>query len=356
MKVIRVILVIINVIAALGLVLTTTAGWVAPSRSAVPSLLAFAYLPMLMLNVLIVVMWLLMKRWEALISIAAIAVRWSMVGMYIQVGGTAKQPDREQHPQMVSLMTYNVHQFRGSEVEGTASDEYAGEFIDMVRREGPDVLCLQEFCHTKHQNVTDSLVLMGYNHYHGSHTAKRGAPYGTVVFSRHPITFVKNIDSEKVLVELMLNSGGRMRVCNLHMDSYSFDNSDREKIEQMRKGEVDSTSRRTLKKVKETILNHEEEWQHRIKPLVVESSMPMVVAGDLNDIPSSWLYSQMSTHLHDTFCDEGNGLSITYNGGFPNFRIDMVFRSDGIRTLSYRRPKSDLSDHYPVLATMELEI
>ena len=55
----------------------------------------------------------------------------------------------------------------------------------------------------------------------------------------------------------------------------------------------------------------------------------------------------------------------TYRGGsehwlpfghnwLPQFRIDMVFHSKEFRTLSYKRLKTSLSDHYPVITSLEL--
>jgi endonuclease/exonuclease/phosphatase family metal-dependent hydrolase len=251
-------------------------------------------------------------------------------------------------------MTYNVHQFQGRDNNPQQSDSIAADFLALVRKHRPEVLCLQEYAAPKTLALTDSLTLLGYNHYYGAHTSARGLPYGTVVFSHLPITYVNRLDSEKLLVELH-KEGRRMRVCNIHMDSYRFDAADREEIERMRHGTVQESSRRTLAKVKETILSHEKEWVEHVKPVVTASTVPLVLAGDLNDIPGSWLYRQLSRELTDAYCEQGRGMSITYNGGFPRFRIDMVFRSEGLTTLSYRRLKSDLSDHYPVLTSFELE-
>ena len=81
----------------------------------------------------------------------------------------------------------------------------------------------------------------------------------------------------------------------------------------------------------------------------------IVVAGDFNDIPSSWLYAQVSKYLNDTYRDKGIGICRTYNGnGFPHFRIDYVFHSKEFQTLSYKRIKTDISDHYPVITSLEL--
>ncbi len=363
MKVIRTILLILNVILILGLLLTTVAGSVAPSQMLLPSVLAYGYLPLLAANGLMIVVWLLMKRWTWLLSAAAIALRWGTLAMFVQLLGSSRAPEAEEHPSMVSLMTYNVHQFQGRANNPQQSDSNACEFLSLVRRHNPDVLCLQEYAAPKTVAVTDSLMLLGYNHYYGAHTSARGLPYGTVVFSRLPITYVNRLDSEKLLVE-MHRDGQRLRVCNVHMDSYRFDAEDREEIERMRRGAVQPSSRRTLEKVKETILSHEKEWVDHVKPVVTASTVPLVLAGDLNDIPGSWLYRQITSEMRDTYCEQGRGLGITYNGGekrllptrqdIPRFRIDMVFHGEGLQTLAYRRLRNDMSDHYPVLTYLEL--
>lgn len=353
MKIVRKILLVINIILIVGLLLTTLGGHVAPSVTVLPGLLAYGYLPMLGLNVLMILVWLLMKRWECLLSIAAIGARYMLIPLFFQLGGTSKIPSADEHPAMVKVMSYNVRLFRGAQQQPTSTDSNAIDFIGMVRQYNPDVLCLQEYAAPKTVRITDSLVLMGYNHYYGSHTAKTGLPYGTVIFSRMPITYVNRIDGEKLLAEMMLD-GRRFRICAIHMDSYRFDAADLDEIERVSHGDMSRGDGHTLDKVKETILCHEEEWNERIKPVVEASTMPMLLAGDLNDIPNSWLYTQIAKQMKDCFCEKGMGYSNTYNGGFPRFRIDMVFHSEGWQTLSYRRIKTEISDHYPVLTSLEL--
>ncbi len=352
MKIFRIILLVINILLAIVLLLTTLAPNVAPSRSIIPSLLAFGYLPLLIANAAMVVLWLMMGKWHFIWSAAAIAVRWSFVGLFMQVGGTAKIPDREEHPQMLSVISYNVHGFQGLGGSKSQSDTNARAFLDLVREYNPDILCLQEYSSAKKVRVTDSLILMGYNHHHGSQ-GKNTKPSGTVVFSKLPITFVKRIDHNMLLVEL-LHGEQNFRICCVHLDSYALDDTDREEIEQMLHGEMKPESR-MLDKVKETILKHETEWEEKLEPIVSESTVPILMVGDFNDIPSSWLYAQVSKHLDDTFCDKGLGLCRTYNGdGFPHFRIDYIFRSKEFQTLSYKRIKTDISDHYPVISSLEL--
>lgn len=363
MKIIRTILLIINILLAIGLLLTTLAPVVAPSRSLIPSVLAFGYLPMLAANALMVILWLIMGKWQFLISVAAIALRWSFVGLFLQVGGTSDSPNREEHPRMVTVMSYNVFRFHGLDNRSSQSDTNALAFLALVKQYSPDILCLQEYAAPKTVHLNDSLTLMGYNHYFGAHLSGNGIPHGTAVFSRLPITYVNKIDNSKVLVELLLDDQ-HFRLCCIHMDSYQLDASDREEIDNIRHGELNPSSG-TMAKVKETILQHETEWQEKLEPIITESSVPILLAGDFNDIPSSWLYAQVSKHLDDTYRDKGWWMCHTYNGGgghllplnsgwLPQFRIDMVFHSKEFQTLSYKRIKTTLSDHYPVITSLEL--
>lgn len=353
MKVIRVILLVLNILAALGLIATTLAGVVSPSRSLLPSVLAYGYLPMLGVNILFLLMWLFMGKWHFLISTVAIVARFSFVGFFFQLSGNSTVPPAEEHPEMVTIMSYNLHCFGGDGFESTPKDSVVMDFLDLLREEQPQVLCLQEYGTVKGMSVTDSLELMGYNHFFGSKGSNTN-PQQTVVFSKLPITFVKKIDQQKVLVEI-LNGDNPFRLICVHMDSYAFDRDDHNDIEQMTHLKIDSSSRRTLGKIKETILRHETEWNEQLLPLVSDCSLPLVMAGDMNDIPASYLYCQITRHLSDTYCDEGFGFCSTYNGSFPRFRIDMVFHSEEFTTLSYRRIKTPISDHYPVIVSLELK-
>ena len=353
MKIIRVILLVLYILAALGLVATTLAGVVAPSKNILPSVLAYGYLPMLGVNILFLLLWLFMGKWQFLVSTVAIVARFSFVGLFFQIGGTSTVPSAEEHPGMVTLMTFNLHNFGGDGFESTPKDSCALAFFELLRKEQPMVLCLQEYSAVVGLNVTDTLKLMGYNHFYGAHGSNDN-PSGTVVFSKLPITFVKRVDQQKVLVEIM-NDDKPFRLLCVHMDSYSFDLDDRNDIEQMAHLKIDSMSHRTMSKAKETVIRHETEWEEQLRPLISDCSLPLVMAGDMNDIPASFLYSQITRYLEDTYRDEGLGFGTTYNGSFPRFRIDMVFRSKEFTTLSYHRIKSPISDHYPVMVSLEMK-
>ena len=353
MKIFRIILLVFNILAAVGLVLTTLAGVIPPSKSFLPSVMAYGFLPMLLLNLALVVVWLMMGRWEFLISAGTILLRISCIGLFFQIGGNAEVPSRSEHPDMVTLMSFNVHGFGGTSFAGENQTQNGDAFLELLREYDPDILCLQEYLGVPQRNMTDSLKSRGYIHFQGARGSS-GNPVGAVVFSKLPIRSVKSIDSQKVLVEVE-NGEQFFLLCCVHMDSYRFDLDDRNDIHEMTRGRIDeNASRRTLVKGKETVLQHEREWKEQLHPIVTESNLPILLAGDMNDIPGSWLYSQIANCLDDTYRDEGSGFCATYNGSFPRFRIDMVFRSKEFTTLSYKRIESDISDHFPVFVALEL--
>jgi endonuclease/exonuclease/phosphatase family metal-dependent hydrolase len=80
---------------------------------------------------------------------------------------------------------------------------------------------------------------------------------------------------------------------------------------------------------------------------------PIIVCGDFNDTPLSYTYQILSEQLNDAFSEAGFGISNTYNGFLPLFRIDYVLHSERFKAISYQSEKVAMSDHFPVVAILE---
>ena len=163
-KFFRVILLIINLLFALLLVLSTLAGKVAPSRFVPISILSYGYFVLLLCNVVFVIIWLCLSRWEFLVSVAAIVVRLSFVPLFFQVGGNIEAEAADDN---IKFMTFNTHSFEGLDSDtAMTSDSGAHVFLTLVDKEQPDVLCLQEFFRPRHVAVADSLKVKGYKYHY----------------------------------------------------------------------------------------------------------------------------------------------------------------------------------------------
>ena len=350
-KFLRIVLLIINLLAATALVLSTLAGVVEPSRMVFVSILSYGYFLFLLANVVFVIIWLFMSRWEFLISVAAIAVRFSFVPLFFQVGGAL---DAEPEDNTLKVMSLNTHAFKGLDSDTLMrADSGAMMFLQLIDREQPDVMCLQEFFRPRRMSIVDSLEARGYTyHYgvHGSNTRSQG-----ILFSRCRMLKGYDMDRRSKFYADIENNGCTVRVCSVHLDSYQLDNDDLESFENLSHAKTDSSTHRLMKKFAETTLQHEREWKEELRPLIETSSVPIVIAGDFNDTPASYIYQQATELLADPYVEQGRGFGTTYHGPYPAFRIDYILHSHDLEALSYKRIPSAISDHYPIVVTLRFE-
>lgn len=344
----RTILLIINLLFAGALIVSTLAGSIEPSRMVVVSILSYGYVIFLLANVLFIILWLCLSRWEFLVSVAAILVRMSFIPLFFQVGGTA-EPVRGDD--MVRVMTFNTHGFEGLDSDTLMTrDSGAVLFLQLVAEEDPDIICLQEYQGRRKNRIGDSLAALGYKHHFGVHGAEK--PAQCIVYTRLPITQGQMMD-EKTKFYVDLKKGERaLRVCCVHLDSYELTSDDYESLERLSHAQTDSSTHKLLHKFTETTREHEEEWKTELLPLIESTTTPFVLAGDFNDTPASYIYQQASLLLKDSYVEQGRGFGTTYHGPFPAFRIDYILHSSNLEALSYKRITSPISDHYPIVTDL----
>ena len=81
---------------------------------------------------------------------------------------------------------------------------------------------------------------------------------------------------------------------------------------------------------------------------MMESKVPIIVCGDFNDVPYSYVYNTMLGDKIDGFRECGSGFMYTYRGGNKKVRIDYIFHDKELEGLSYYKKELSYSDHYPV--------
>lgn len=346
----RCILLIVNLLFVVLMLLSTLAGYVRPSRLVWVSIISYGYFVLLLANIAFVVVWLCLSRWEFLISVAAIAVRYTFLPLFFQVGGTLVADASES---TLKVMTFNTHSFTGADSKSTMTqDDGATAFLKIVDGESPDVMCLQECYPSGKINLIDSLEKRGYVYHHGVSSKK--SPL--VLYSRCPITHVSTIGKKSKFYADITKNGRQVRVCCVHLDSYHLEEDDLIRLEQLGRAQYDEVFvDNFLSKFKETVLHHEREWDEDLSPLIEATETPLILAGDFNDTPASYIYQRATRVLGDPYTEQGRGFGTTYHGPYPAFRIDYILHSKDIVPLSYKRVKTDISDHYPVVVLFDLD-
>ncbi|MBQ9473987.1 MAG: endonuclease/exonuclease/phosphatase family protein [Bacteroidales bacterium] len=352
-KAIKIAFLLLNLLIISLFLLSTMAGhWQPVGKLSVGvSLLGYGFVILWGLNMACCIVWLVFgSRWF-LLSLGAMLLRMSYIPLYMQVGNTVKEAGERN---TITVLDFNLHGYKGPETNFDLSDTNARLFLQLVDSLQPDVICLQEFTRkTKNVNVVDSMRNKGYRHCANAESTNTDRPGQEAFFSRLPVVATHKIGERSKFYADIIAHGDTVRVFCMHLGSYSLNDSDMEELNNISHGDIEASNSATLRKFVSTIRKHGQEWQ-MVEPLVTSTPYPTLYCGDWNDTPASYFYQNLTRHATDAYRECGSGTGTTYHGPFPAFRIDYICHSNDIETISYRRIKSDISDHYPIVATLAL--
>ncbi|WP_080777946.1 endonuclease/exonuclease/phosphatase family protein [Chryseobacterium phocaeense] len=92
-----------------------------------------------------------------------------------------------------------------------------------------------------------------------------------------------------------------------------------------------------------------------IREGIKNSPYPVILMGDLNSVPNSYEYFQLSDGLEDAFVKAGKGSGTSFHDYKFPIRIDYIFTSKTIQPVTYKVDRTiKRSDHYPVIGTFSL--
>jgi endonuclease/exonuclease/phosphatase family metal-dependent hydrolase len=229
------------------------------------------------------------------------------------------------------VMTYNIH-------VGVGMDKKLDlqRIADVINRERPDLVGLQEVDRgvkrTEGKDEIAELAAMTRMEYaFAPNLDYQGGKYGVAILSRFPIKrtvhrmFENKREAERrgmLMVEVDLDHRP-LTFVTTHLD-YQFED-----------GRLFET---------EQLLRH-----------LADVKGPMIVVGDLNDVPSGSAYQLMRTKFDDAWVtSRATGDGFSYPADKPAKRIDHIFYGKGVRAKTARVIETLASDHVPVVAELEV--
>ena len=80
----------------------------------------------------------------------------------------------------------------------------------------------------------------------------------------------------------------------------------------------------------------------------------MIVSGDFNNTPYSYVYRKIKGNMIDAFQEGGNGFGRTFDFKYFPVRIDFILVDESFKVNGFKTYEEKLSDHYPILTKVNL--
>ena len=341
---------VLMLLAAFLLFLTYASMVVNPAKAWYMTVLGLLFVPIALLNLLLLIHALRRKSKAFLIPLLALLPSVIFIGRYFQVSSGAD----EKGDNTVRIISYNVGRFMLGRGKAFKDDEGRKACLDSVmrfiRKSDADVVCLQEVDLDGEYDVRNFIEehFPDYQSGYFMFINKEGA-YGNVTLSRFPIVDKGRIQFDKsanLAIYTDLEIGDlRLRVYNCHFESYNISLANIVKSWQ----KDSSFVRNTETKLKRSITRRPVQVD-QVMSDIEECPVESLVVGDFNDNPMSYTYFRLMKGRKDSFVEAGKGFGATYYTFWPFIRIDYILYPKHFETVSNSIPRLKYSDHYPVIA------
>ena len=256
-------------------------------------------------------------------------------------GCAANRPGRA-IPRDLRVLVYNIH--AGKDRTGTDNLQRVAR---MVLDSTADIALLQEVDSvTERSGRTDQLaqlrLLTGFHGAFGRTLDYQGGGYGIAILSRFPIQSDSVIrlhvtpsqaraggsyEPRGVLHATILVGRTTIHVLNTHLDASADDSYRRQEAARL----------------------------VEIATSLTQQGDRVMLGGDLNSTPESAVHAMIeSAGLRDVWRECGSGDGFTYPETKPVRRIDYLHLSESVRCTQARVLESAISDHRPVLFSIDL--
>lgn len=344
----------INILAILVLLCSYFAPHVSPQDQWYFAFAGMAYPILLVVNIFFFLYWGFQIRMTALYSLVAILIGYNHLFGYFQTDPKkAKVKSRT-----ISIYSFNTHNFGAPEKKNSASVS----FTEMFKTDKPDIICLQESYESGEFKDYDlKKELKDYHFAYARLVDNKIQCYGVPIISRFPIVdkgliiFDSNSTNFSSYADVVINNHDTVRIINTHLVSIRFEKYDYAFANQPKmEDDTDVVSTKTiLRKLKTGFIKRAGQVEQLVE-FMDQSPYPLVLCGDFNDTPVSYAYDKLSLGMKDAFRESGSGISTTYTGPFPSYRIDYILFNENFDGYNYKAVETSYSDHKLVKTLIDL--
>jgi len=358
-------LVVLNIITAVLYLLSCLAPYIKPGDSWLIAVLGLAFPFLLALLIGFIFLWLILKLRRVWYSILVLLAGYKSINVFWAFNAPSAF-QYQKKPEHIRIASWNVARFLEWKRNNNEKSQVRLKMLEQIQKQNPDILCLEEFFHSPdsiYYNNISEIKAMGYPYYYFSYDPDGDYQYiGSAIFSKYPMLdtglvryFRPSMTEALVHADIKVNDD-TIRVFSTHLQSVQFRQKDYEAIDEIKsaKDSLIDNSKTVLAKLRKAIILRSSQADIA-RQIMDDSPYPAIFCGDLNDTPNSYTYFTIRGDMQDAFLQKGFGIGRTYSSLSPTLRIDYIFTDDQFCIKQFTRVVKYLSDHFMIMADVELK-
>ncbi|MBQ9236342.1 MAG: endonuclease/exonuclease/phosphatase family protein [Prevotella sp.] len=354
------ILVAINVAVVLGLWATGFCSWLSPNTYGWLSIMGYAFPFFILATIAFLLVWVVTKKRFLLISIVGLLVAYQPVTLYCPLNSTTAAADMPDS--LITVLSYNSSNWGNlttSPDKVSTPEEKVNMIAEMVKQTGADILVMQESPLNDH---TKSITSM----YQYADTLNSKEEKGIVItlISRYPIIRKENLNIESkgnACGAFWIDVNGKeVIVINTHLEVMHFSMAERSQLStivhgnQKDRDSIRTTSHTLIGKIYNSTKIRARQAERIAEFIKQHADTPIILAGDFNDIPNSYVHHTIADALTDCYATTAFGPGYTFKHFGIRVRIDNIMCSPHFTPYNCHVVKDiTVSDHQPVTVKLK---
>lgn len=375
-----------NMLIVAGLLLSGYSGIINPTHYPYLSLIGFAFPAFLLATVGFIALWVCIRVRYALVSVLGLMLAYGPVRTYCPInftgdaeeewyasevseetdGSANDSPDGSPHAYpnasphgSIKVLSYNILGFNFKDAPADAPNP----IIEYLSSCDADIMCLQEWPAYMQQSLLEELFSR-YEYRDTIHSDgyERGSDV-VAILSKYPV-----IHKEHIYAMTKANSWGAfdvligsdtVHIVNTHLQTVGMSEEQKAKFGKIVKGktgrsEVSSGSKMIVRKLASSAAIRAGQADAIEAYLRRHSGERIILCGDFNDHPLSYVHRTIGSRLTDCYEEAGMWTGYTYKYNSMYVRIDNIMCSKHFQPTFCAVDKSiTLSDHYPIYCILK---
>ncbi|HNP33701.1 MAG TPA: endonuclease/exonuclease/phosphatase family protein [Flavobacterium sp.] len=316
--------------------------FLAPKAFPLLSVLTLILPLFLILNALFFMYWLLQLKRQVILSGLVLLLGITFINKFYKLSSRNGEIEEKDF----TVMSYNVRLF--NLFDWIASDHVGNTILNFINDQNPDILCIQEYS----ENANVDLRIYKYK---AIFMEGKKIRTGQAIFSKYPIfnqgDFKIPTAGNNIIYADIKKGKDTIRVYNIHLQSIKI-SPDVNEISEHVDAINQSKSEQLFTRIRDAFKKQEQQAEILVKHKN-ECTYPVIICGDMNNSPFSYVYRSIKSDLNDCFEEAGNGFGQTYKFKYYPARIDYVFASKKMQVKSFTTfTKFENSDHFPVMTRL----